>query len=100
MPNLADFQIEIANGIVVIKNQNTTIGYSRFTSAGDVEYIYVNPMYRRQGYGTLLLDEIRRIAGQIGAIHTLVSPLGTTFFEALDIDLPDPTIAQPDAKAR
>ena len=100
MPNPADYQIEIGNGIVLIKNQNTTIGYSRFTSKGDVEYIYVNPMYRRQGYGTLLLDEIRRIAGQIGAIHTPVSPLGTAFFGALDITLPDPAIPQQDAKAR
>jgi GNAT superfamily N-acetyltransferase len=54
-----------------------------------VEYIYVNPMYRRQGYGALLLAEIRRIAGQIGAIHTPVSPLGTAFFGALGIALPD-----------
>ena len=100
MPNPADYQIDIADGIVVIKNQNTTIGYSRFTSTGDVEYIYVNPMYRRQGYGTLLLDEIRSITGQIGAIHTPVSPLGTAFFGALDIALPDSAIGQPDAKAR
>jgi hypothetical protein len=56
-------------------------------------------MYRRQGYGTLLLDEIRSIAGQIGAIHTPVSPLGTAFFGALDITLPDPAIPQQDAKA-
>ena len=99
MPNPADYQIEIADGIVLIKNQNTTIGYSRFTGAGDVEYIYVNPMYRRQGYGTLLLDEIRRITGQIGAVYTPVSPLGTAFFRGLDIALPDPAIPQPGAKA-
>ena len=100
MPNPADYQIEIANGIVLIKNQNTTIGYSRFTEAGDVEYIYVNPTYRRQGYGTLLLDEIRRIAGQIATVHTPVSPLGTAFFGALDIALPDSAIPQPVAKAK
>jgi GNAT superfamily N-acetyltransferase len=100
MPNPADYQIEIADGIVVIKNQNTTIGYSRFTDAGDVEYIYVNPMYRRQGYGALLLDQVRRIAGQIGAIHAPVSPLGTAFFNALEIVLPDPTTPQRDAKAK
>jgi GNAT superfamily N-acetyltransferase len=100
MPNPADYQIEIADGIVVIKNQNTTIGYSRFTDAGDVEYIYVNPMYRRQGFGALLLDHVRRITGQIGAIHTPVSPLGTAFFEALGIALPDPATPQPDATAR
>jgi GNAT superfamily N-acetyltransferase len=99
MPNSADYQIEIADGIVIIKNQNTTIGYSRFTDAGDVEYIYVNPMYRRQGYGALLLDQVRRITGQIGAIHTPVSPLGTAFFRALGIALPDPATPQPDAKA-
>lgn len=99
-PNPADYQIEIADGIVLIKNQNTTIGYSRFTEIGDVEYIYVNPTYRRQGYGTLLLNEIRRIAGQIATVHTPVSPLGTVFFEALKITLPDPTVPQPDAKAR
>ena len=99
MLNPADYQIEIADGIVVIKNQNTTIGYSRFTGAGDVEYIYVNPAYRRQGYGTLLLDEIRCITGQIGAVHTPVSPLGTAFFRGLNIALPDPATPQPDAKA-
>jgi GNAT superfamily N-acetyltransferase len=99
MPNPADYQIEIADGIVLIKNQNTTIGYSRFTDAGDVEYIYVNPMYRRQGYGALLLDQVRRITGQIGAIHAPVSPLGTAFFGALGIALPDPATPQPDAKA-
>jgi len=100
MPNPADYQIETADGIVVIKNQNTTIGYSRFTDAGDVEYIYVNPMYRRQGYGALLLDQVRRITGQIGAIHPPVSPLGTAFFGALGIALPDPATPQPGATAR
>ena len=99
MSNPADYLIEIADGIVVIKNQNTTIGYSRFTNVGDVEYIYVNPMYRRQGYGALLLDQVRRITGQIGTIHTPVSPLGTAFFNALGIFLPDPATPQPDAKA-
>jgi len=100
MLNPADYQIEIADGIVVIKNQNTTIGYSRFTNAGDVEYIYVNPMYRRQGFGALLLEQVRRITGQIGTIHAPVSPLGTAFFGALGIALPDSVKAQPDAKAR
>lgn len=100
MPNPADYQIEIADGIVLIKNQNTTIGYSRFSDAGDIEYIYVNPMYRRQGYGALLLEEIHRITGQIGAVHAPVSPLGTAFFGALGIALPNPAIPQPSAKAR
>ena len=100
MPNPADYQIEIVDGIVLIKNQNTTIGYSRFTQAGDVEYIYVNPIYRRQGYGALLLHEIRRTTGRIGAIHAPVSPLGSAFFAALGIALTEPVTEQLDAKAK
>jgi GNAT superfamily N-acetyltransferase len=100
MPKLADHQIEIADGIVLIKNQNTTIGYSRFSDAGDIEYIYVNPMYRRKGYGALLLEEIRRITGQIGEVHAPVSPLGTAFFGALGIALPNPITRQPNAIER
>jgi hypothetical protein len=53
-------------------------------------------MYRRQGYYALLLEEIRRIAGQIGTIH---APVGTAFFGALGIALPNPAMPQPDAKA-
>lgn len=100
MPNLADYQIEIADGIVLIKNQNTTIGYSRFTETGDVEYIYVNPMYRRQGYGVLLLHEIHRTTGRIGAIHAPISPLGNAFFAAQGINLADSVTEQLDAKAK
>jgi GNAT superfamily N-acetyltransferase len=95
MLKLADHQIEIADGIILIKNQNTTIG--RFSDAGDIEYIYVNPMYRRKGYGALLLEEIQRITGRIGELHDPVSPLGTAFFGALGIALPDPITRQPNA---
>ncbi len=64
MPSgLDDYQIDISEGVVLIKNQNTTIGYSRFNESGEVEYIYVNPLYRRKGFGTLLINEIKRLEG-------------------------------------
>jgi len=98
--NSSAHQIEIADGIVLIKNQNTTIGYSRFSDAGDVEYIYVNPMYRRQGYGSLLLSEIQKATGQIGRLHEPISPLGAEFFKALGLSpSPSPVTPTPDAKA-
>lgn len=81
----AEYQIDIADGIVLIKNQNTTIGYSRFSDSGDVEYIYVNPMYRRQGYGAMLLSEIKKVTGQIGKLHEPISPMGAQFFKALGL---------------
>lgn len=73
-------RIEATDGIVLIRNENTTIGYCRFDEAGDIEYIFVNPAYRRQGHGTRLVDEVRRLAG--GACRPLepISPLGRRFF--------------------
>ena len=85
-----DYQIDISEGVVLIKNQNTTIGYSRFNESGEVEYIYVNPLYRRKGFGALLINEIKKIKGPITKVHEPISPLGAQFFlgiglgEALD----------------
>ena len=79
------YQIDISDGIVLIKNQNTTIGYCRFLDSGDIEYIYVNLAYRRQGYGRILIDEVKKITGKIGKIHEPVSPLGSQFFKVLGV---------------
>ncbi len=79
------YQIDISDGIVLIKNQNTTIGYCRFLNSGDIEYIYVNLAYRRQGYGRILIDEVKKITGKIGKIHEPVSPLGSQFFKGLGV---------------
>lgn len=77
------YLIDISDGVVLIKNQNTTIGYCRFTPAGDIEYIYVNLAYRRQGYGSILMNEVKKITGRIGDIHAPISPLGEQFFKGL-----------------
>jgi len=79
------YQIDISDGIVLIKNQNTTIGYCRFLDSGDIEYIYVNLAYRRQGYGRILIDEVKKITGKIGKIHEPISPLGSQFFKGLGV---------------
>ncbi len=80
-----DYQIDISEGVVLIKNQNTTIGYSRFNDLGEVEYIYVNPLYRRQGFGTLLINEIKKIKGPIAKVHDPISPLGAQFFQGIGL---------------
>jgi GNAT superfamily N-acetyltransferase len=80
-----DYQIDISADTVLIKNQNTTIGYSRFNLQGEVEYIYVNPLYRRQGYGRLLIEEIKKITGPIAKVHEPISPLGAQFFTCVGL---------------
>lgn len=83
--NQNDYLIDISDGVVLIKNQNTTIGYCRFTPSGDIEYIYVNLAYRRQGYGSILINEVKKITGHIGEIHDPISPLGSEFFKGIGI---------------
>lgn len=83
--------VEHSAGIVLIRNQNTTIGYCRYFDNGDVEYIFVNSMYRRQGHGTTLLREVEKKTGQLGQAHQPISPLGRQFFTAHDVTM------QPDA---
>jgi len=80
-----DYQIDISEGVVLIKNQNTTIGYSRFNELGEVEYIYVNPLYRRKGFGRLLINEIKKLKGPIDRVHDPISPLGARFFKGIGL---------------
>jgi GNAT superfamily N-acetyltransferase len=79
------YEIDCSDGIVLIKNQNTTIAYCRFLDSGDIEYIYVNLAYRRQGYGMILIDEVKKITGKIGQIQEPISPLGSHFFKGIGI---------------
>ena len=54
------YQLEVDDGTIWFKNQNTTIGYCRYASNGDIEYIYVHPMYRLMGFGKALVDQFAR----------------------------------------
>ena len=80
-----DYQIDISEGVVLIKNQNTTIGYSRFNEVGEFEYIYVNPLYRRKGFGTMLIEEVKKLKGPIDRVHDPISPLGAKFFKGIGL---------------
>jgi len=81
----SDYQVDISADTVLIRNQNTTIGYSRFNPQGEVEYIYVNPLYRRQGYGRRLIQEIEKMTGPIAKVHEPISPLGAQFFSGIGL---------------
>ena len=43
------------DGVFTLKNQNTTIGFVRFNELGEVEYIFVNPLFRRKNFASKLL---------------------------------------------
>lgn len=72
--------VEVTAGVVLIRNPNTTIGYCRFTPTGDIEYIFVNPVYRRRGYGRRLLAAVAQATGCVGEPLEPISPLGRRLF--------------------
>ena len=82
--NPMDYPIEVEQQTLWIKNQNTTIAYCRCSNEGDIEYIYVQPMYRLMGFGRKLVEEVQRITGKVGLPHEPVSPMGQRFFAALE----------------
>ena len=57
MSNLdnANYDVDLSDGVITFKNINTTLGFVRYNENAEIEYIFVNPMFRRQGLAKKLL---------------------------------------------
>ena len=64
------------DGVFTLKNQNTTIGFVRFNELGEVEYIFVNPLFRRRNFALKLLELVRKKTGKRIVFQPPISPLG------------------------
>ena len=64
------------DGVFTLKNQNTTIGFVRFNELGEVEYIFVNPLFRRRNFASKLLELVRKKTGKRIVFQPPISPLG------------------------
>ena len=74
--------VEVKNGdTVIVKNENTTIGYATFDSRRqELTYMFVNPAFRRKGYGKLLRERAEQTSGCALSPSEPISPLGQKFF--------------------
>ena len=68
------------DGVITFKNKNTTIGFIRFNNIGEVEYIFVNPAFRKQGMAKKLLKLTRKKLGKDLIPQDPISPLGKKLF--------------------
>ena len=55
-----DYYIDLSDGVIIFKNINTTLGFIRYNEKAEVEYIFVNPMFKRKGLATKLLNIIEK----------------------------------------
>ena len=81
---ISKFEIEEIEGIFTFKNENTTIGFVRFNERGEVEYIFVNPIFRKQGLATKLLELVKEKTGKEIILQEPISPLGSKLLKSLN----------------
>ena len=58
--NLSNYELVETEGVFTLKNINTTVGFVRFNNIGEVEYIFVNPIFRKKGIAKKLLELVKK----------------------------------------
>ena len=74
------YEIDQVDGVITFKNKNTTIGFIRFNDKGEIEYIFVNPAFRKQGVAKKLLKLTKEKLGKELIPQEPISPLGKKLF--------------------
>ena len=81
--NFSDYEILKSDGVITLKNINTTVGFVRFSKKGEVEYIFVNPIFRKKGIAKKLLKLVKKETGKDVVFQEPISPLGAKLLESL-----------------
>ncbi|MDI1286727.1 MAG: DCC1-like thiol-disulfide oxidoreductase family protein [Reyranella sp.] len=63
-------------GILTLTDANTTIAYCRYETSGEIEYLFVNPAFRRRGHARRLLAMVEAETGATLRFNPPISPLG------------------------
>ena len=82
--DVSKFEIKETDGVFTFKNENTTIGFVRFNEKGEVEYIFVNPIFRKQGLATKLLELVKKKTRKEIILQEPISPLGLKLLKSLN----------------
>jgi len=76
-----NYDIDLIDGVITFKNINTTLGFVRYNEAAEVEYIFVNPMFRRKGIAKKLLSIVKEKTKLKPTPQDPISPLGEKLFK-------------------
>ena len=86
MNNLDSFHYKIieAEGVFTMKNANTTIGFVRFNEEGEIENIFVNPMFRKKGLAKKMLKLVKNKTKKKIIFQKPISPLGNKLLKSIN----------------
>ena len=81
--DLSTYKLDEAEGVFTLKNKNTTIGFVRFNDSGEIEYIFVNPIFRNMGLAKKLLTLVKEKTNKELIFQKPISPLGSKLLKSL-----------------
>ena len=81
--NLSNYELTQSDGVFTLKNINTTIGFVRFDDNGEIEYIFVNPIFRKKGLAKKLLRLVKEKTKKDLVFQEPISPLGKKLLQSL-----------------
>ena len=76
-----NYDVDLNDGVITFKNINTTLGFVRYNKEAEVEYIFVNPIFRRKGLAKKLLQIVEEKTMTIPKPQEPISPLGQKLFK-------------------
>ena len=79
--NDSNYNISFSDGVITFKNINTTLGFVRYNEEAEVEYIFVNPIFRRKGLAKKLLQIVKKKTNIKPKPQDPISPLGKKLFK-------------------
>jgi len=79
--NNSNYDISFGDGVITFKNINTTLGYARYNQKAEIEYIFVNPTFRRKGLAKKLLQVIEEKTNIKAKPQEPISSLGKKLFK-------------------
>ena len=82
--DISKYKLVESDDVFTFKNENTTLGLVRFNVKGEVEYIFVNPIFRKQGLAKKLLKLVKEKTGKEIILQEPISPLGLKLLNSLN----------------
>ena len=82
--DISKYKLVKSDDVFTLTNENTTIGFVRFNVKGEVEYIFVNPIFRKQGLAKKLLELVKEKTGKEIMLQEPISPLGSKLLNSLN----------------
>ena len=82
--DISKYKLNETDGVFTLKNENTTLSFVRFNNKGEVEYIFVNPIFRKKGLAKKLLKLVKEKTGKKIILQKPISPLGSKLMKSIE----------------